>query len=237
MRIGAFHVSRRVTLGLLLPIITPAPPAPAATITGDVARKCKTVSTPSTTTVTCLGFGLSPEGRVAGCAADEACVGTSAIKNPSKYGPPWRPSSGFESADPARAWRSVVAAVAEEPGLKIVEQDDTRRYLRATGPATVPPDGTDDVEFILNSDGAVRLLYRSATRQAVFVYPLQQPLANQVSHGQRLGSIRNRLGWEEAGLPTDGKKLDAEMSERYGVPTATRWFGLELGGMRVPDDD
>ena len=30
-------------------------------------------------------------------------------------------------------------------------------------------------------DGGVRLLYRSATRQAVFLYPLQQPVATNLS--------------------------------------------------------
>lgn len=238
--------ARRAALQLLagsLLTALPGRPASAAagSATGDLARKCTTLSNPSTTIVTCLGFGLSSEGRVSGCAADEACVATSAIRNPSKYGPPWRPGSSLEDTDKARAWRAVVAAVAEEPGLKIVEQNDAVPYLRAEATAAVPPDGsgTDDVEFVLRDDGGVRLLYRSATRQAVFVYPLQQPLANQDSHIKRLASIRTRLGWEEAGLPTDGKALDKEMMARYKVPTAKRIFGLELGGMKpnYEDDD
>ena len=167
--------------------------ARAATITGDVGRKCTTASTPSATTVTCQGYGLAG-GRVRSCAADEACLSTSAISNPSKFAPPWSPISAQEAADAARAWRSVAAAVAEEPGLRIVEQDDGGRYLRATGPSAVPTDGTDDVEFVLRDDGGVRLLYRSATRQSVFLYPLQQPVSNQQSHIDRLASIRRRLG-------------------------------------------
>jgi len=154
-----------------------------------------------------------------------------------RYAPPWRPLSQQELGDGARAWRSVVAAVAEQPGLKIVEQNDERRYLRATGVSAVPPDGTDDVEFVLRDDGGIRLLYRSATRQSIFLYPLQQPVANQQSHQERLIAIRRRMGWEEAGLPSDGRYLDQQMHERYKVPTVTRWFGLELGGMRVPADD
>jgi hypothetical protein len=231
------RLSRASANALLLAAAGIGQPMSAATITGDVARQCKTASTPSTTVVTCLGFGLSKGDRISGCAADESCIGTSAVNNPSKYGPPWKPSNEVESADPSRAWRSVVAAVAEQPDLKIVEQDNTRRYMRATGPSAVPTDGTDDVEFVLRDGGDLRLLYRSATRQAVYVYPLQQPIANQESHQQRLSAIRARLGWEEAGLPSDGKDLGSEMSQRYGVPTAKRWFGLEMGGMRVLDDD
>ena len=189
--------------------------------------------------VTCLNFGLSKDQRVSTCAADESCISTSAIRNPSKYGPPWKPVNAAEAADASRAWRAVAAAVAEEPGLTIVEQDDGARYLRATGAATVPNDGTDDVEFIMRSEGsrADVLLYRSATRQSLFLYPLQQPVANQKSHEQRLPSIRRRMGWEEAGLPTDGASLASEMNTLYKVPTATRWFGLELGGMKAPRDD
>ena len=68
---------------------------------------------------------------------------------------------------PICPWRAVVAAVTDEPGLTIVEQDDSVPYLRAEAQSTIPPDGTDDVEFVLRDDGGVRLLYRSATRQAV----------------------------------------------------------------------
>mmetsp|Transcript_5419 Transcript_5419/g.10655 ORF Transcript_5419/g.10655 Transcript_5419/m.10655 type:complete len:243 (-) Transcript_5419:80-808(-) len=213
------------------------PGAGAASVTGDSRRRCTTVSDPSKTIVTCRGFGLSSEGRVGGCAADEACVATSAVLNPSKYGPPWRPLSTLEDIDRARAWRAVVSAVTDEPGLTIVEQDDAVPYLRAEAQSTVPPDGTDDVEFVLRDDSGVRLLYRSATRQSVFLYPLQQPVANQQSHIKRLASIRERLGWAEAGLPADGQALGEEMMARYRVPTAKRIFGLELGGMRAPSDD
>lgn len=190
--------------------------------------------------VTCLNFGLSAKDqRLSTCAADESCISTSAVRNPSKYGPPWKPVNQMEKSDASRAWRAVVSAVVEEPGLKIVEQDDDVRYIRATGLSTVPQDGTDDVEFIMRSEGerADVLLYRSATRQSLFLYPLQQPVANQKSHEQRLTSIRRRMGWEEAGLPSDGRYLADEMSTRYNVPTATRWFGLELGGMKAPRDD
>jgi len=234
---------RRAALALaagLVVVPPPSLPATAATITGNgdtTTRQCITVSDSSKTVVTCRGFGLNKEGRVAGCAADEACIGTSALRSPSKYGPPWEPSSAAEATDVSRAWRSVVAAVEEEPDLKIADRDDGMLYLRAVGQATVPPDGTDDVEFRLTKDGGIRLLYRSATRQSVFLYPLQQPVANQESHAKRLLSIRRRLGWAEAGLPSDGAALASEMSDRYKVPTANRWFGLELGGMRVPLDD
>jgi len=231
-------LGRRAVLSAALFAVSPSR-TPAADITGDVSRKCNTVSTSSYTMVTCQNFGLSKEQRLSTCAADESCISTSAVRNPSKYGPPWKPVNAAEAASADRAWRAVVSAVTDEPGLNIVEKDDGARYLRATGVATVPTDGTDDVEFIMRTEGnrADVLLYRSATRQSLFLYPLQQPVANQKSHEQRLISIRRRMGWEEAGLPSDGKYLANEMSTRYNVPTATRWFGLEFGGMKAPRDD
>lgn len=232
-------ISRRAALTLAAALVAQPPPhsatAAAGSVTGDTQRRCITTSDPSKTVVTCQGYGLT-DGRVNGCSADEGCVATSAVLNPTKYGPPWKPVSAQEVSDGARAWRSLVAAVDEEPGLTIVERDDKELYLRATGTSAVPPDGTDDIEFLLRDGQDVRLLYRSATRQAVFLYPLQQPVANQESHIKRLASIRSRLGWAEAGLPTDGKGLATEMMARYSVPTATRWFGLELGGMKVPEE-
>ena len=235
----AMLLGRRAAVGVLASLGLALRPlrSPAADVTGSSRLGCSTASNPSSTIVTCLGFGKSSEGRLQGCAADEACIATSAVRNPSKYGPPWQPSSGPERVDADRAWRSVVAAVGEQPGLKIVEQDDGARYLRATAASVIPPDGQDDVEFVLRDDDGLRLLYRSATRQSVFVYPLQQPVSNQKSHLERLVAIRRRLSWEEAGLPTDSAYLADEMSARYKVPTARRIFGLELGGSRAPSED
>jgi uncharacterized protein (DUF1499 family) len=231
----AMQTTRRAALAAVATAAAAAGPlgAHAATITGDASRRCQTLSNPATTIVTCQGFGLTADARLNGCSADEACVGTSAVRNPSKYAPPWSPPKvSPESTNAARAWRAVVGAVNEEESLTLVERDDERRYLRAVGTSAVPSDGQDDVEFVLR-ESPVNLLYRSATRQAVFVYPLQQPLANQKSHVERLASIRARLGWEEAGLPTDGAGLASEMMSAYKVPTAQRIFGIQLGGVKV----
>ena len=73
--------SRRAALALL----TLLPPLPAF-----AARPgCKTSSNPSLTVVTCNDFGIQASGRLVGCDADEACVATGAVSNPSKFSPPW----------------------------------------------------------------------------------------------------------------------------------------------------
>ena len=53
-----------------------------------------------------------------------------------------------------RAWRSLVDAVQTESGLELQVVDDAKYYLRATGAAKVPPEGTDDLEFLLTSDSS-----------------------------------------------------------------------------------
>ena len=204
----------------------------AASVTGqnDLTRVCKTVSTPAATIVTCLGYGLQKDGRLAGCSADEACIASSAIRNPSKFAPPWAPGTlSPEANDPKRAWRALVSAIEEQPGLTIVERSDEGFYLRCTAPAEVPQDGVDDVEFRMLNETPPRALFRSATRQSIFVYPLQQPVPNQKSHAQRLEAIRNRLGWEQLGLAGDGA-LEKNMEGAQ----VRNFFGF--GGVALPDD-
>lgn len=68
-------------------------------------------------------------------------------------------------------------------------------YLRAEFPSAFR--GTDDVEFRLVTKDAL-VTYRSASREAIFVYPLQTPI-NTDKNKSRLEDIRKALGWEEFG--------------------------------------
>lgn len=138
-------------------------------------------------------FGLEA-GRLAKCRGDVPCISTSSVGNPSKFGPPW--SYQPQTDDPDVAWRALKSAVLSnrDPGV-IVESVDGPQlyYMRAEFPSTWK--GIDDVEFRLITTDAL-VTYRSASREAIFIYPLQTPI-NTNKNKNRLEEIRNFLGWEE----------------------------------------
>lgn len=138
-------------------------------------------------------YGLL-DGRLEKCRGDLACISTTSVGNPSKFGAPW--SYRPETDDADKAWTSLKQVLGTgKDGGRIVESRDGPQvyYLRAEFPS--PFRGTDDVEFTLIKDEAL-VTYRSASREAFFLYPLQTPI-NFDKNKSRLSDIRLRLGWEE----------------------------------------
>lgn len=177
---------------------------------------------------------FNKDGRLSGVSATENGVSTSAVKNPSRFSPPWTYLT--ETSDSKVAWKSLIAAVkGVDDKLEIIELTDdcectfplwysyifikitfSHEFLQwkiwdsdlyATIPTEYPPGlSYDDIEFLLRPDDNI-VLYRSVSRTSVFVYPLTQPVSDKNSNLHRLQKIRDRLGWDEMGMRQEGSKM------------------------------
>lgn len=104
-------------------VVQDTPTNQAATSAGR--RGCITNTNPSRTLVECRGELLkyNSERRLSSVSATANGVSTSAVRNPSRFSPPW--SYLTETSDAKVAWKSLVNAVKDvDNNIEIVELTD-----------------------------------------------------------------------------------------------------------------
>lgn len=164
----------------------------ADSIPGMAPGCSSTTNVSGYTMVTCDRQGLDRDGRLLGCSSSENCLSTSAVRIPAKLGSPWEYAPQTHDAD--RAFASLVRTVEDTAGATMKTIDTKTHYLLAQFPSKVPPGGVDFVEFLVKSEDQI-VLYRSVSRDTLYVYPLQQPVSDQGQIKERLEGIRKELGW------------------------------------------
>jgi uncharacterized protein (DUF1499 family) len=205
---GPFLMGIGIMLSASAPSTAATPSSPEfATSAGR--SDCTTTSDPAKTIVTCTGNLIGTDGRLRSISSTENGISTSAIRNPTAYSSPW--SYQTATSDANKAWRSLINAVGSLPDCQIVtvrSSSPDNYYLHATVPTrgglpsnlgVVDGDAAvllDDLEFILRTDESL-VLYRSASRTSVFIYPLTRPVGDGGYHRRRLNALRATLGWIE----------------------------------------
>lgn len=145
-------------------------------------------------------YGLR-KGRLLPCKQKSNCISTSSINSVEKYSTPWEytKSADDQFADVVNALKTQFV---DQTQLKIVEQDNEKRYVRAEGKSVVPPTGVDDVEILVNSLDKI-ITYRSNSRELISTG--SGILGDAGSNRNRLVTVKNKLGLREMAVSDDAE--------------------------------
>lgn len=154
-----------------------------------------------------LPYGLI-KGRVQKCKTLSNCISTSSVNSLDKYSRPWE-----FTGDGDKMYSDLIKVVSDDPYLKLADKDDSLHYLRAEAKSAVPPTGTDDLEFIVNSADHI-ITYRTNSRD-VIVAGVDNVISDAGSNRNRLENIRRKLGVGEMGMTSD---VESYMRENEKIP-------------------
>jgi hypothetical protein len=206
-----------ITIGVLASAI--ALIGPSSSANANEFPACVTESNPQTTVISCRQLGLKSDGRLLGCQANENCFSTSATAA-TKYSSPWK----YSAQNTEEAWTLLRAAV-ENQGLKVLKADPISHYMLAAEKGTArqgqpqPAGSSLFYEFLLKPEEKL-VLYRAVVDKTVFVYPLQQPVADFGVLKSRLSGIISKTGWKSVAAASEG---DDTMEQRVDSAKQSLW--------------
>jgi hypothetical protein len=146
-----------------------------------------------------LEYGLTTDNRIRKCdaGAQPNCVSTSSTTR--LYAPPFLAVTAASAKDAMNDLDVALKDVTGEQSELIdsKELDSGALYRRYQVPSSLAE--VDYVEILIMDDpslGHPTVFYRSQGSQVKYVWPIQQPVGDLDAQKKRMGTLRQRLGWQ-----------------------------------------
>eukprot|EP01038_Epipyxis_sp_PR26KG_P004798 gene4798-6725_t len=143
-------------------------------------------------------FGLM-KGRLMRCKPKSNCISSTSVNSLEKYGRPWE-----FSTTSSEMFNRLMNVIKSDSGLQIVESDLNSLYIRAEGKSTFPPNGIDDVEFLINDVDKI-VAYRSNSREIISAG--SEIVTDGGNNRNRMNNLKSKLGLREMGLSTEDEEF------------------------------
>ena len=162
------------------------------------------LAAPATTATPPQLYGLKKD-RLLSCKQNSNCISSSAFQSLEHYGKPW----AFSEANSADEEFQLILEALKSTDLriKIADQNDVKRYVRAEARSAIPITGTDDIEFLVNPIDKI-ITYRTNSREVAMAGP--QVITDGGSNKNRLDIIKRKLAVNEMGESEESVKFMAK---------------------------
>jgi uncharacterized protein (DUF1499 family) len=191
-----FRASPKIQLGLLGKIASAFAAFDIASNAGLLSFNAAWATDQSV--VQSIDYGIK-DGRLLKCRVKSNCVSTSSINSVDKYSAPWEFPSSSEDE-----FQAIINAVQSDPYLNLIEADGGKLYVHAEAKSAFPPNGIDDLEFLINPRDKL-ITYRSNSRTLVSAGT--EIVGDGGSNKNRLLSMQRRLGVQQMGMNDDLQQL------------------------------
>lgn len=201
IQLDASMISSSVSLKRIAKVVTTSFASLSLMVSGINVEASSAATKAAVTAVPEKLFGLKKD-RLLSCKSASNCISSSAFQSLEHYGKPW----SFSEANSADEEFQILlnALKSTEIRLKIADQNDEKRYVRAEARSAIPITGTDDIEFLVNPIDKI-ITYRTNSREVAMAGP--QVISDGGSNKNRLDIIRRKLGVTEMGESEESIKF------------------------------